>query len=333
MRGEIEVHPRFATRTEADGESALHPEGWELRHYTIRPGALRFTKHTLSLGDDLFLEEHDVHAGSVRVHGSICEGRVQIAFLRLENYRVFGSSADGRLQVVSGNGSAWDAAGGAPATAITLNATEEFLGKLVSRSVAGLLNDRFADDGDSRPLITSLTSQSEALETLARVSIQRAKDGSFAPDERLQLRDDLARMVGAVIAEAALVERVETDRPTKSLHALARDIEEILWAGPITTGDRINLDSLASRFGCSRRYIQLAVSKTFGLSFTALKRCVRLHQCRKALRETPLFITDVALRHEFEHLGRFAAYYKTFFGVLPGLDRSGVKQGAGCSDT
>jgi AraC-like DNA-binding protein len=322
------VYPRFATRTEADGEGALHPDGWEIRHYTIRPGAVRFTKHILSLGEDLVLEEDHLHAGSIRVDGAISEGRLQIALLQLENHRVFGSAADGGLQVVSCNGSAWDAAGGAPASALTFNATESLVGKIVSRSAVELLKSRFPSDGENWPLITSFTSQSGALEALIRGSIQRAREGAFGPDEQQRLRDDLSTVVGALIAEIAHVARVETDRPTKSHYFLARAVEKALWTGPITAGDRINLDLLASRFLCSRRYIQLAVSKTFGLSFTALKRCVRLHQARRALHETTLSITDVALRHEFEHLGRFAAYYKEFFGVLPGLERSGVRLNA-----
>jgi AraC-like DNA-binding protein len=325
------VYPRFSTRTEADGEGALHPDGWERRHYAIRPGALRFTKHTLSLGEDLSLEETHLHAGSIRFNGAISEGRLQIALLQLEKHRVFGAAADGGLQVISCNGSAFDAAGGSPASAFTFNATERFVGNIISRSAAELLNGRFPADGENRPLIMPFSSQSAALESLIRGSIQRAREGAFGPDEQLSLRDDLSGVVGALIAESAHVPHVEIDRPTRSLNALARDIEEILWAGPITPGDRINLDSLASRFVCSRRYIQLAVSKTFGLSFTHLKRCVRLHQARRALRETTFSVTDVALRHEFEHLGRFAAYYKEFFGVLPGAERSGVRLNAGAT--
>ena len=323
------MYPRFVTRTEADGEGALHPDGWEMRHNTIRPGAPRFTKHALSLGEDLILEEDHLHAGSIRVDGAIGEGRLQIALLQLENHRVFGAAADGVMQVVSCNGSAWDAAGSAPASAVTFNATELLVGKIVSRSAVELLKARFQAEGENRPLITPFTRQTAALETLIRGSIQRAREGAFGPDEQQTLRDDLSRVVGAVIAEIAHVARVDVDRPTKSQHSLARAIEEALWTWPITADDRINLDSLASRFVCSRRYIQLAVSKTFGLSFTSLKRCVRLHQARRALRETTLSITDVALRHEFEHLGRFAAYYKEFFGVLPGLERSDVRLNAG----
>lgn len=319
------MYPSFMTMTEADGEDALHPAGWDQRLYMIGAGGFRFTKHTLALGDDLFLEENQLLEGSLRVDGAIREGRLQIALLQSENYRILGYAADGRLQTISYNGSKWDVAASAPGAAITFNASASLVSRILCGSALERLEARMTSGRDNQSLILPYTSQSAALETFIRGSIRRAMNGSLGQCELELFHEDLAEIVGALIDEIASVESIQVKGRFKTMYSLSRAVEDLLWECPTTSPSELNLDFVAGKFGCSRRYIQLALSGTFGVGFTALKRCVRLHQARRALRETTSSITEVAMKHEFEHLGRFAAYYKDFFGVLPGLDRSGAR--------
>ena len=66
----------------------------------------------------------------------------------------------------------------------------------------------------------------------------------------------------------------------------------------------------------SRSTLSAACRDTYGLSVGSLFRMVRLEQCRLALKDG-WSVTTVMQRYRFTNRGKFAAYYKAAFGVLP----------------
>jgi len=80
------------------------------------------------------------------------------------------------------------------------------------------------------------------------------------------------------------------------------------------------LDALCEDCGVSRRTLEYAVREHLGTSIQTFLSRVRLHRARSDLLRAEargLRVTDVAIRHGFTELGRFAGEYEREFGELP----------------
>lgn len=87
--------------------------------------------------------------------------------------------------------------------------------------------------------------------------------------------------------------------------------------------EKLSLADLATMAGISVRALHLLCHDHFGLSPMIWLRTIRLDAARKKIQNNPkLSITEIALGHGFEHLGRFSSYYRTRFGELPRKTRS-----------
>jgi AraC family ethanolamine operon transcriptional activator len=71
--------------------------------------------------------------------------------------------------------------------------------------------------------------------------------------------------------------------------------------------------------GVSRRTLEYAFQERFGLSPKAYMLARRLGEVRAELRQDDgeLSITRIANQWGFDHLSRFAAFYRRQFGELP----------------
>lgn len=84
--------------------------------------------------------------------------------------------------------------------------------------------------------------------------------------------------------------------------------------------EALTLDSLARYAGVSGRSLQLSFRRELGLSPMKYLKTVRLDRAAEALRETSpcdSFVSEVARRFGFTHLGRFAADYAQRHGEKP----------------
>lgn len=94
----------------------------------------------------------------------------------------------------------------------------------------------------------------------------------------------------------------------------ARERIEAQLGSPICASD------IATAVGLSERGLENLFSDFLGLSPAVYLRHRRLHAARRALLEgtpRPGFVKEVALTHGFWHQGRFAEYYRLFFGENP----------------
>jgi AraC family transcriptional regulator, ethanolamine operon transcriptional activator len=79
---------------------------------------------------------------------------------------------------------------------------------------------------------------------------------------------------------------------------------------------------LCEAAGVSERTLRNAFQSVYGMSPIRFLQLRRLHQVRRALRrDAAVSVTEVALRHGFVNLGRFAAEYRQLFGESPSLTR------------
>ncbi|AQS50586.1 hypothetical protein PAEH1_01685 [Paenalcaligenes hominis] len=82
--------------------------------------------------------------------------------------------------------------------------------------------------------------------------------------------------------------------------------------------EKITLADLASVVGVSTRTLNVLCHRQVGMSPMTWLRSIRLDAVRQALLSNPKkSITELALAHGFEHLGRFSFYYQQRFGELP----------------
>ena len=82
--------------------------------------------------------------------------------------------------------------------------------------------------------------------------------------------------------------------------------------------EKITLAHLAQVAGVSTRTLNVLCHRQVGMSPMTWLRTVRLDAVRQALlANSTTSITELALAHGFDHLGRFSAYYQARFGELP----------------
>lgn len=91
----------------------------------------------------------------------------------------------------------------------------------------------------------------------------------------------------------------------------------------------LSLDAIARDACVSRRTLEGAFKRHFGISPLAYARHQRLLAVRAALRDPgrELSVTQVALAHGFVHMSRFAAQYRETFGVSPSETLRGDRLG------
>ena len=86
-----------------------------------------------------------------------------------------------------------------------------------------------------------------------------------------------------------------------------------------SNGELLSVVDLCRATGVSRRTLEYAFRERFGLSPKAYLLVRRLDGVRTELRQDhdDLSVTHIANRWGFDHLSRFAAFYRRQFGELP----------------
>ncbi len=92
--------------------------------------------------------------------------------------------------------------------------------------------------------------------------------------------------------------------------------------------ESLTLAGIAAAACVSPRTLEAAFRRRYDASPLSYARGVRLERVREHLQRaardgTPTSVTDVALRHGFIHMGRFASYYKQRFGCSPSASLRG----------
>lgn len=105
--------------------------------------------------------------------------------------------------------------------------------------------------------------------------------------------------------------------PPLSAVRLIRNVEHYLDA----MGSRpVHISEICLQFGVSRRSLHRAFDEVLGMgpvTFLRYKRLCGIHSVLKASDPAQTTVAEVAMRHGFIELGRFAHYYHTLFGEHP----------------
>ena len=172
--------------------------------------------------------------------------------------------------------------------------------------------------GSQRPIEPSVSLMSTAGSTLFR-SVARAWT-ALAAGNTSACEMTLEEIEDELLASfVSLVERPLETRQREALPAdyALRNAEDYICAN---LQSAITRDNLANIAGVSIRSLSRKFENKYGIGPMAFVRQRRLDACYARLRgSTPGFatVTDVALSHGFNHVGKFAIEYKKAFGESP----------------
>jgi len=111
-----------------------------------------------------------------------------------------------------------------------------------------------------------------------------------------------------------IADRIASGPPLIPRHV--RRAEELMHAD---TGAQLTLGEIARHAGVSVRSLSQGFQQFRGVTPMAMLRAIRLDKVRAELlsARSGASVTDVATRHGFTHLGRFAGFYRKRFGESP----------------
>lgn len=305
--------------------AAAHPS-WRDRTYLLRPGPFAFESMRISIDRGLRLCRWSCR-GAARTVAHLAPGALHVAFPKGTGVRVHGSPLDAEVVTVT--------LGEAEYSASSLEQVE--CDELIVSGDA--LAELFRDSGTDRDgapsqalwarrcaggLVLLRTDESACrLRDALRTALDAAADAS---------EGERGAMASAALQHAALLPRLRqmlvslaqrddllAVRAGRRRHALARDAERLIWrrvSGAEPGG--LSLDELCTALGTTRRTLQLAFQDHFGTPVGLVTRSARLQQVRAELGSgVAPGVSEAAMRSGFDHLGRFARYYRDFFGESP----------------
>ena len=330
------THPhvtRLCTDDISVVNASSHPS-WRDQTYLLRPGPIRFTAVRLAVDEDLRVCRWS-YTGAARTFAHLAAGSLYVAFPKGEAMRVDGLPIDGDVVTLS--------LGAADYSGSTLRdvACEDVLvtGQALEALVGG--DDALREALTARcggrmsvmragPWALALReSLRHALEAgaeglaqtgMAQTGLEEAADPPIgAGFDALAWREALTAGLHAMLAEALATEDLLADRAGRRRHALARDAERLIWRR-VASGEpsELSLDELCAELGTTRRTLQLAFQDHFDTPVGIVTRSARLQRVRAELGSGAApAVSEAAMRCGFEHLGRFARYYRDFFGESP----------------
>lgn len=309
------IHPLVAQ--EPDDLIDLVQAAWRGVAYRIAPGPFLFRGRRISIGPDACAESWRCD-GPVRARFTPIPAIIHVAFIEGEDLRVRGRTLPGAAMAVTVGGAALD---------ISTRGTANGLGVSVHAAALDatmVAAWRARADGE-RLLLPVAGSAVALLELLQRVDA--ASPGTEAPSPGVDggiggdggsLASSLVAAMDAALRDALRREELRLGAGGRRRHALAAAAERLIWdrmRAP-EPGDT-SLDALCAALGTTRRTLRLAFQEHFGVSFGLITRAARLQRVRDELRDGAASVSDTAFRHGFEHLGRFAGYYREFYGENP----------------
>jgi AraC family ethanolamine operon transcriptional activator len=107
---------------------------------------------------------------------------------------------------------------------------------------------------------------------------------------------------------------------TRSAAQHRRTVERAVQYMRSHASEPIGVVDICQAVGVQSRVLQYCFNEVFGVTPVTYLRCLRLHQVRREIKESPAQpLGDIAARWGIWHLGRFASDYRRLFGELPSV--------------
>lgn len=324
MDGSVTLYPRTQrVWAREPGElTASIRAAWDGDAYPIAPGPFSFKGVRVALAPGVCIDAWRSE-GAARARLRLRADLLHIAFLRGVDLRLRGwGIPDMAMAVTVGAGSMalttrHDAAGVGLTVAMAPMVDEGTLARWRERGRDGTVLLPVAGEAAARlhDHLRRLVGEADLIDDAGGADDMHRLD---ADDTAAALQRDLHAALQAAIEMPDL----RVAQSGRRRHALAAAAEELIWSRVRSPepGDT-SLDALCAALGTTRRTLQLAFQDHFGVNFGLLTRAARLQRVRHELRAGGVKVSDTAFRHGFEHLGRFAGYYREFFGENPSATR------------
>lgn len=307
-----------------DGDKKLSPFGWDQKFYHISEGNFRFEKTSLPLcGTDLFIEDHFLIEGTLRVDGHILPNRLQLGFFVSGEARLLGTKTEGVINTISYDGCSWDTTASGPARGVTMSVGGDFINQLIPSHISSKLRKRLLHEGSLRALMLAPTEATETLKEAIDLCLEFAREEKCYAIRKEFLQEQIQDLLdlGSNIIDESLDRDISVrSRGEKSRHELAKSLENYLWTQPAGQINANDIQYYSDHLGVSRRQLQMAVEEHFNMCFTTLSRIIRLHRVKHEISITGAkhkSISSLALDYDFRHFGRFSGYYRNIFGLSP----------------
>ena len=341
----VTAYPQ-ASRSITDDISVVnaprHPNRRE-QTYLLRPGPIEFATLRVAVDRDLHISRWSC-SGAVRTFAHLAADTLHIAFPTGEALRVDGLPIDDEVVTAS--------VGGAGYCGSTLQQVccEELV------LTGQVLEDLFTGDRGLREALSVRCNESmavtrvgpaaSALRGTMREALAAGADALMPTDAVSTVQQPIGLRFDAAIWRRVILDLVRpmledtlaspdllSTRAGHRRHALAREAERLIWRR-IACGEAggLSLDALCADLGTTRRTLQLAFQDHFATSVGLVTRSARLQQVRTELGSgTAPAVSEAALRSGFDHLGRFARYYRDFFGESPSATLRGQRRRSGAA--
>lgn len=324
----------------------VSPPDWDFSIYSFEPKKFFYSTTYLPVTQRCSVARYEFR-GRVRFYAGLKKPGLTLCFI--DNGSTVGSGfqgikkLDSILKITPGDHD-WDGISDVGAFGVEISFDEPLARKVLSPDILNQLEAMKRAFGTSRSIVIRPTRSAMKLKDLSLFFLKsletsdsatrhkRKKSGALSsidiPSALIadpQFHEDtLVEMSRNILQEAALGPPLGGD-VNRFRQELALTIERLLWEAPFVGdpyGDT-SLDELSAFFKVSRRTIQLAMQEQFGIGFTSLRRLIRLHQVRNALRTEapPPTVESLANLFYRGHPGRLARGYKELFGVLPSIER------------
>lgn len=303
---------RMQTREPEDLALAARA-AWDGDAYRVAPGGFLFEGSRLAVTPSAAVESWR-SAGAVRARLRLRRAAVHIAFVRGDELRFRGARVEGDAMAVTARGDLLDVSSRGMAEGLALS----LAGWPTAEGDAGIdhsASEAWLTRSGGETVLLPLDAGAVALRAALRARSAPEPSTGSAPSASTIMsmaREALRTALGTADLRAA--------QPGRRRLALAAAAEELIWARVRAPepGDT-SLDALCEALGTTRRTLQLAFQERFGVNYGLLARAARLQRVRDELRAGRASVSDTAFRLGFEHLGRFAGYYRAFYGENPSV--------------
>jgi AraC-like DNA-binding protein len=315
------------------------PESWDFTILPFEPKTFWHSKLTYPLSPQCTIVKYDFRS-RIRFRAALKSEGVQICFI--DSYSVNASRLQGMgridsiVMITLGNYD-WDGISDVGAFGLELNFGPSAAQAILNRTFLHFAHSAKDLFGKNRSIVLKPTPAFQRLKHLALrmasiadpitvPTIGNEDEAAFQDSSSLDTagfnEEALIELSNAALEEVTPAFLLQTNNSSSSRRELALEVERRLWRAPSREADTdVSLDELALQTNASRRTIQLAIQEQFGVGFLTLRKIIRLHQLRMAIRSSGSSnISELGAKFYLSHFGRLSQEYKDLFGVLPSLD-------------
>jgi AraC-like DNA-binding protein len=299
--------------------------GWEQRLYRLAPSNYESRVRRIRVGVGIAVEEATL-TGEMRLDAVTRSDTLNISFVSGRQARLGGSWVPSGMVGITPPGCGFLASTSQTAGSHSIDLTGTSLRRVLSAEELEHLGDLVERTSGNGVLLRPETDSAATLRDLLRGMLAAsATMGDVIADVRKAepMRAELGDLSREVLYDLMGSAPDEPERKNAARwRELARAVETAIWESVAAPRANVNvpgLTELSEALFVSRRTVQAAVKRYFGISFHALSLSIRLHNVHSELRASgpSASITDIASRYGFWHLGRFAYFYKRQFGFKP----------------